>query len=97
MKVWNTKLENWLFDHLNLSNNIKPVIRTEYFCEEFITNFVSLSWKLTTQLTLIKNQGQFLLPPSETLSRFFEINCDKNKATFHGVQNMTNLEQHGGF
>ena len=65
--------------------------------KSIILQRVHLSWKLTTQLTLIKNQGQFLLPPSETLSRFFEINCDKNKATFHGVQNMTNLEQHGGF
>ena len=43
------------------------------------------------------HQGQFLLPPPETLSRFFEINCEKNKATFHGVQNATNLDRHGGF
>ena len=44
--------------------------------------------------------GDVLRPSVPTLSRYFQVHrlsCGTLEATFHGVLNVTNLEQHGKF
>ena len=51
------------------------------------------------KLGWLKSDGQAVLRPSvATLSRYFQVHrlsCGTLEATFHGVLNVTNLEQHG--
>ena len=79
-----------------------PALKKYYLYATSRVNFLD-EWNMSKLGWLKSDQnGSIALPQKETLNRYLEVktmSCGSNqyKVTFHGVQNMTNLDRHGRF